>query len=327
MQDFLNAHPAGTALFFNIVGLLLNIIISYLVGREVLKVLAPKTRVWVAATVAVLVSILYLWFVAALVFVDLYAIAVDLGAWGATAASMDLLGYLAALVLFVAGIITEIVIAERTRRFLNNKALPWGSTIWHMIRLPIIMYALFFVVLVCARIPAVSTGQRTADAVNYIQSQHITVADVMGTHVPPAPYAPENDATVAGVDKNDNGIRDDVELAILKKYANSAKIRAAELQYALALQLMITQVFNSDTWKAAAQEVSRSYACVGTSVPQSASINTDLKIIDSRIKEVEDLVFNNQSRKAAQDQAYNFTTSYADLPGQSCDIDLNSLPN
>ena len=53
----------------------------------------------------------------------------------------------------------------------------------------------------------------------------------MGTNLPPQPYEPENDATVAGLDKNNNGIRDDVELAIFAKYPKSAKIRAAELQY------------------------------------------------------------------------------------------------
>ncbi len=60
-----------------------------------------------------------------------------------------------------------------------------------------------------------------------------------GKHLPLTPNKEENDATVAGIDNNGNGIRDDVELAIFAKYPNSAKIRAAELQYAMALQLMI----------------------------------------------------------------------------------------
>jgi hypothetical protein len=150
----------------------------------------------------------------------------------------------------------------------------------------------------------------------------------MGTNLPPQPYEPENDATVAGLDKNNNGIRDDVELAIFAKYPHSAKIRAAELQYALDQQTMMSQVFNSETWVAAAQEDSRGYACIGDSVPNSGNLSADMKIVESRINEVKALVFDTQMRTDAKNKAYDFTTSYGDLKGVSdCDIDLNSLSN
>jgi hypothetical protein len=200
--------------------------------------------------------------------------------------------------------------------------------IWRFVRWPLLVLVVAYAVLVAFRIPAVGEKQRTADTIAAIQAQKITLSDVMGTALPPQPYEPENDATVAGLDKNNNGIRDDVELAIFAKYPHSAKIRAAELQYALDQQMMMTQVFNSETWIAAAQEDSRGYACISDSVPNSGDLNADMKIVVSRINEVKALVFDIKMRQDAKDKAYNFTTSYGDLKNVSdCDIDLNTLPN
>ena len=183
-----------------------------------------------------------------------------------------------------------------------------------------------YAALVAYRIPAVGEKQRTADTVAAIQAQKVTMADVMGTALPPVPYEPENDATVAGIDKNNNGIRDDVELAIFAKYPNSAKIRAAELQYAMALQTEMTQVFNSDTWKAAAIQDDRSYQCIGETYPRT-DLQEFIKITDARSNEVEKLVYNTQMRKDAQYKVSTFTTSFGSPDTDFCDIDLNSLPN
>jgi hypothetical protein len=182
----------------------------------------------------------------------------------------------------------------------------------------VVLYA----ALVIYRIPVVGDKQKTADAVADIQAQKVTMADVLGTNLPPQPYKPENDATVAGIDKNNNGIRDDVELAIFAEYPNSAKIRAAELQYAMADQLILTQVFNKDTWIASAKQESRAYACIGNTVSSKS-----LQVLTSRTKEVDDLIFNTTARNTTKDKAYDFTTSYA-LPNTDlCDIDINSLSN
>ena len=196
------------------------------------------------------------------------------------------------------------------------------NKMWHLVRWPLLVLVIAYAALVIYRIPAVGEKQRTAETVAHIQAQKITMADVMGTSLPPQPYEPENDATVAGIDKNNNGIRDDVELAIFAKYPHSAKIRAAELQYAVADQEILTQVFNTETWIAVAEQQSRAYACVGESIPTK-----DLAVLISRTKEVDNLVFNTQIRNNAKDKSYSFTTSYA-LPNTDlCDIDLNSLSN
>ncbi|MDO8548495.1 MAG: hypothetical protein Q7R71_02380 [bacterium] len=180
--------------------------------------------------------------------------------------------------------------------------------------------------MVLYRIPAVGEQQRTQEVVAKIHAQKITLADVIGNVLPPTPNKEENDATVEGIDKNNNGIRDDVELAIFAKYPNSAKIRAAELQYAMTEQMFLTEVFNAETWKAVAQQDSRGYACIGETIPRT-NITENLKTLDLLIKEVQDLVFNIQMRKNAKERAYSFTTSYADLRISACDIDLNTFSN
>ena len=134
-----------------------------------------------------------------------------------------------------------------------------AKQVWHFVRWPLLVLALAYAALVIYRIPAVGEAQRTKVAVAAIQAQKITMADVLGTNLPPVPYEPENDATVAGIDKNNNGIRDDVERAIFAKYPNDAKIRAAELQYALDQQILVTEVFNSQTWIAAAEQNSNEF--------------------------------------------------------------------
>ncbi|OGC87685.1 hypothetical protein A2949_02180 [Candidatus Adlerbacteria bacterium RIFCSPLOWO2_01_FULL_54_21b] len=164
--------------------------------------------------------------------------------------------------------------------------------------------------------------EKTAEAVAAIHAQRITLADVEGANLPPVPDESENNATVAGVDTNNNGVRDDVELAIFKKYPNSAKIRAAELQYAMALQLMLTSVYNTETWIAAAVETSRGAACIGETV-----FNKDLSVYRGRIEEVEEMVTNTSERQHAEDRAYNFTTSYGLPNTELCNIGLDTLPN
>lgn len=192
--------------------------------------------------------------------------------------------------------------------------------IWHVVRWPLLVLVLAYAALVIYRIPAVGEKQRTAAAIERIHAQKLSMADVLGTNLPPQPYKPENEATVAGLDKNNNGIRDDVELAIFAKYPKDAKIRAAELQYAMTQQMFLTEVFNTETWKAVAQENSRAYACIGETVTSK-----DLKILISRTKEVDDLVFNNEARNSARDKANSFITSYA-LPNTDlCNVDINSL--
>lgn len=197
--------------------------------------------------------------------------------------------------------------------------------VWRFARWPLGVLLVLYVGFVLYRIPAVGEKKRTAEAVAHIHAQKITLDDVMGAHLPPTPNEEENNATLAGVDANKNGIRDDVELAIFKKYPDSPRIRAAELQYALTQQMFLTRVFNIETWKAVAEENSRSFNCISEVFPRD-NLSVYIEITNGYTKEVETFVYNSKLRVNAKEKIYNFITSYGDASGNVCDVDLNTLP-
>lgn len=177
-----------------------------------------------------------------------------------------------------------------------------------------LLIVVFFV-----RLPAVLNQRKTDAAVIKIHNTKLILDDVLGKNLPPDPGA-DADKTLAGIDANNNGIRDDVELAIFKQYPNSGKTRAVLLQYAIALQLETIDPLNEITATAIAEEDSRAYACIGEIVPRS---NSDLKEIDAYQKIVEALQLNTQPRK---DQKTKFEEDVRSFELKSgCDIDLKSL--
>lgn len=62
---------------------------------------------------------------------------------------------------------------------------------------------------------------------------------INGFTVPVAPDPVANNATLTGVDSNNNGVRDDVEISLAQKALNQADFSAA-LKYANAQQILIT---------------------------------------------------------------------------------------
>lgn len=173
-----------------------------------------------------------------------------------------------------------------------------------------VLLALFvgYLALVGYRIYALGEEEKTAQAVERIHASRLTLADVMGESLPLEPDEEKNNATLAGVDSNRNGIRDDVELVIFEKYKGPSfiKERAAALQYAKALQMEFTEVFNSETLVAVIQEESRGSLCI---------LNT---MID---KEIENMVFNTEVRKQYQkEMLQNYMVSYSLPNTEECDI-------
>src|SRR3989338_1924113 len=179
---------------------------------------------------------------------------------------------------------------------------------WRWVRWPVLVLGFLYAVLVGFRTFVLFDEEKTNEAVAAIHAQKITLADVQGTNLPPIPDQAENDATVEGIDKNNNGIRDDVELAIFKKYPNSAKIRAAALQYASALQMELTKVFNSETLVAVIQQEGRASICL-----------LDTETAD----ELEKTIINTETRIRFQKEIYEkYMTSYA-LPNSNfCDVNI-----
>jgi hypothetical protein len=186
------------------------------------------------------------------------------------------------------------------------------SKVWRWVRWPLLMLAVGFVILVAWRLKLLYELDDTNAAVAKIHANDLTWDDVFGP-LPVEPDKAANDATLAGIDINENGIRDDVERAIYFKYKHSAREAAPAYQYAKALQMEFTDVYNSATLVAVIQEESRASICM-----------LDKKKAD----EIEDLVVNTEMRRQAQEALYEkYMTTYS-LPNQGgCDLDPDSLPN
>lgn len=204
---------------------------------------------------------------------------------------------------------------------------------WHFLRWPLGILLLAYIGLVIYRIPHFAELDKTQKTIAKIEGQKVNLDDVMGKNLPPAPDPALADATLAGVDANDNGIRDDVELAIFKLHPHSARIRAAELQYALALQNELVQTFNTSTFIFTLQEVGRAGLCIADAAPKvQASDSHEIAsqkyaIPDTLQSEVKDLILNNDQRKIQFEENFKYNSSYGDLEEVHCDIPLSTLPN
>ncbi len=178
--------------------------------------------------------------------------------------------------------------------------------VWRWARWPVYVVgvlALMFVALVIWRIFVLADNDKTKEDVARIHATKLVWSDINGT-LPPEPDPTENNATLAGVDSNQNGIRDDVERAIYLKYKDNKRVAIAALQYAKELQMEFTEVYNSETLVAVLQAESRGYSCVYG---------------NERV--VEKLVFNTGKRKQYQeDMLQKYMTSWGIPNVEACDI-------
>lgn len=186
--------------------------------------------------------------------------------------------------------------------------------IWRYARWPLAVVLVVWLWFVIAAINWPVSQEKSDAAVAAIHAQRLTMVDVDGSNLPPEPDPAKVNATLEGIDANENGIRDDVELAIFKKYPNDMKVRAAELQYAMSLQLELTKILNTETFVSVTGQTDRAFACVyDTSSERSVST--------ARIEEVEKLVFNNLGRQEAREKIYErFMTSVTSNKDTPCDL-------
>ncbi len=209
--------------------------------------------------------------------------------------------------------------------------LTWG---WRKILLrTLAVIFIIYVALVIVRAYHFWIVDKTNVQVEKIHATKLTLDDVMGKNLPPDPGA-EADKTVAGIDANQNGIRDDVELAIFKEYPNSAKTRAALLQYALSLQMGVIQpIVNTITVDKVIGEQSRASFCIADSLvprktPESERSDTDIEKIDTFINFIEDRQFNTDGRKKMRRDFYKNLGNFANsIKNEECDIDYSQLSN
>ncbi len=181
------------------------------------------------------------------------------------------------------------------------------------------------------RVVVVWGKRNTDEQVAKIHATKLRLADVIGERLPPTPENP--DATVVGVDANKNGIRDDVELAIFSAYPNSARTRAVLLQYALALQMEVTQpIVNEGTVNAVIEKDSRAGTCIADTLvprktPESHRTYSDIEKIDAYTDFVDKKQFNTVNRENTKDEFYKNLTGSDVSDDDICDIDLDLLPN
>ena len=190
--------------------------------------------------------------------------------------------------------------------------------VWRYGRWVLLALVVAYIALVMYRVWAIGEEERSAETVTAIHAQAISRDLVLGKGLPEAPDPATNDATVEGFDTNDNGIRDDAELTIFLWHRDSARIRAAELQYAMAIQSMLTKVFDSNTWVAAAEEETRSYLCMGV----------DVRLSTEETDRIEKLVLDTDLRREKYNEIHRkYEVSFGSSDKSNCDIDLDSLPN
>jgi len=180
--------------------------------------------------------------------------------------------------------------------------------VWRWARWPVyaaLVLALMFVALVIWRMFVLADNDQTKVDVARIHANKLVWSDING-ELPPEPDTAENNATLAGVDSNGNGIRDDVERAIYLKYKDTPRVAIAALQYAKELQMEFTEVRNSETLVAVIQEEGRGSLCI-----------LDNKIADS----IEKMVVNTEQRKQYQEDILRkYMTSYSLFNTGECDI-------
>ncbi|MCW9054867.1 MAG: hypothetical protein OQJ98_02715 [Candidatus Pacebacteria bacterium] len=193
----------------------------------------------------------------------------------------------------------------------------WGVGRWALL----IIFVLY-IALVIYRVPFVAEDEQTQEAIAFINAQKLNLADVTGERLPPSPDVALNNATVEGVDANENGIRDDVELAIFERYPGdqNIEIRAAMLQYALGLQLELTQVFNSETWVAVTQSEERASGCLLSVYSVDVNEYTGLEDYFSARSEVRGLIFNTEQRNEVENSIERYQTTFGLLQGENCDL-------
>jgi hypothetical protein len=182
-----------------------------------------------------------------------------------------------------------------------------------------------FIILVIVRAFHFYNLDKTNAQVEKIHNTKLTMDDVMGKNLPPDPGA-EVDKTVQGIDANNNGIRDDVELAVFNEYPNSAKTRAVLLQYALVLQMQMTlPIINKETVTATVEDRSKALNCVW-----SISSRNDIEKFTKETTENENFIelkqINTEQRKKYRENFYKYLGSYSGSH-EGCDLDISTLLN
>lgn len=219
---------------------------------------------------------------------------------------------------------------DKNTPVLENKKRSTKEKIFSFVKWFFIILFLLYIGILVARGIWLEKQEVTEEKIQEIHAQKINIDDAIGKNLPPDPGEFGN-KTLKGVDVNENGIRDDVEIAIFKKYPNSAKLRAALLQYAFVTQMILSEkIMNTKIATEIGREFSRADTCVADTFsprdPESFRDYSEIEKIDEEENFVLDLVFNTKERKQRMSNFYENIRSYNQLDGV-CDIDYSKLEN
>src|SRR3989344_4712163 len=177
----------------------------------------------------------------------------------------------------------------------------WGMKIAKMAVGAVLVIFALFIILAITRIPHFIDKQKTEEQVAKIHATKLTLDDVMGKNLPPDPGA--------------------------------AKTRAVLLQYALVLQMEVTQPFkNTTNVTEVVREEDRADSCVADTLvpresPESWRTPADIEKIDRFISFIESRQRNTPERKKARKDFVEKLGSFSPLDEEICDISFSMLPN
>lgn len=161
----------------------------------------------------------------------------------------------------------------------------------------------------------------TLGALEEIQARMVTMSDVRGEHLPPTRTEAEYTATLEGLDENGNGIRDDVERAIIATEGDTLQMRAAKLQYAQALQLYFTHVRDGKTLAQVIYKLSAAHECLDRHLPQtSGDFGAFIDASQANVTILEKLEFNTDTRVALWEQKRAIDTVLLNTPDEGCNV-------
>jgi HYR domain len=160
-------------------------------------------------------------------------------------------------------------------------------------------------------------------------TQTVTVNDTSFlANLPPDP-GPAGEATLAGIDSDNDGVRDDVQRWIALTYPNSQKTRAALSQYAKAMQSILLNAGDAASARTHALVLDRASDCTSYIRQQLLGIGGSDAY---RIKrELEAVYLNTAERSRAWLQADSqMSGMFFNVPSNlssGCDFNPNVLPN
>ena len=171
-----------------------------------------------------------------------------------------------------------------------------------------------------------SDGNATSQESDFKADQEVIV--INGYTLPPEPDPKINNATLLGVDVNNNGVRDDVERYLLKKYKDHHKIVSEiALQSGRAFQIVLAHP-EKETYK----YISNALHC-NMYFKDDADTYNDPILIDNYIVDykLEELQLNTKERiRAYLEQSHNLSGSILHMPTileskAQCDFNVTEL--